>query len=240
MVAHPSFRKPAKGWGTHGMVGIGRRPAPGVNGRGIISDCAFLQERERTECRSSTRSTTGEVMNDDSKSNILLLHSAEYTALTNRNIAYVAASFSVFPLLVLFVALVAPLPISMTEKVQYTNCRYMECVLKPMVVKLLGQSSFWKYEEYKTPMRKKAKVIGDLWCGILVSVFFLIASLWNWPLKHSSHDTYHPWLFILDFLGLVAVGFMVSVAYKERQKWFKDSQMLLVKWELMENEAPPK
>src|SRR5690348_13247728 len=93
----------------------------------------------------------------------LQVHLAEYNALTTRRDYFMVTSFSVWPLAVLFLALMGQSHFSWVSKVwcslaglqaltimwyyciweQYVNVHYTECRLKPKLVNLLGNADFW-------------------------------------------------------------------------------------------------
>jgi hypothetical protein len=101
---------------------------------------------------------------------LLQLHIAEYNALTTRNSYYIVIAASLFPVLVLVIAgmtarwkdvshvlliwamglAVQFFSLAMIDNArwQYESINYVENTLRPLIVALVGQSTFWAYERH--------------------------------------------------------------------------------------------
>ncbi len=126
---------------------------------------------------------------------LIHLHIAEYTAITNRNTYYMSVAFAFWPALIVYLTLIAylillkpglskSLSVSLTAigshlivcgwyfcmVEQYKNVRYIETKLKPRLSQLLQTSEFWWYELERHSFTdiQWPRVIGDIWACALV------------------------------------------------------------------------
>lgn len=184
--------------------------------------------------------TVNPTVPDGQTSYLIQLHIAEYQALTTRNTYWMTMQFALFPMLLLFMALVAQLWNSLDHAVllwgsalvaqlivvvwyqagweQYNNVRYMERELRPSITNLLRENEFWKYELYLRQQRSRILV----W--------------WEYPASFSSFvvllviaQLRRPWLaldyyaFAINALMFIFIVWLNINLVRTRHDFFPDA-----------------
>lgn len=107
--------------------------------------------------------------------NLIHIHIAEYQALTTRSTYWILIQSALWPMLILFITLVAQVykesdsrwlvwvSVVIVETVvfqyyaslleQYRNIVYIEQRLRPLMVQTIGKTSFWQYESWLADQR---------------------------------------------------------------------------------------
>ena len=140
---------------------------------------------------------------------MLQLHLAEYQALTTRNTYWITLQFALWPILLIYFALVAQVWNSMargllvwgsglvTQTVvltlywtgfeQYNNIRYIERELRPLVNKLVGNRQFWRYERYLKPQRTSWYMLGECAPSLLTFIGLVVVARLRIPWLRSDY-----------------------------------------------------
>ena len=146
---------------------------------------------------------------------------AEYSTLTARCTSYMAASFAPLPLLVAYIALISieeqggiafkywwillgiVIAVDLFQFCNYEQCScvwYMESVLKPRIVRLVGDEHVLEYEQWLLRDRKAEKIAGDFLIPIL-GLLILAAGILP-PLHPHDLPTYAALLLCVLFVAM--------------------------------------
>ncbi len=185
----------------------------------------------------------------DQSERLMQLHLVEYETLQTRNNYWLAFQIALWPILVISWGFLAeinknhpqvskPLLVSISDLVAqlvmlqyykalfetYNNVKYVECHLRPLVVALVGNNPFWRYERFLNGNRGLAASLWDyaplavslIPVGVNLALFFR-GPLFFAPLRASwfvawNRSAIMP---ILVFLASVAVfSFVLRMAWK--------------------------
>jgi hypothetical protein len=150
-----------------------------------------------------TQESTAELA---SKSYLLQAHVNEYQALTMRNTYWITLQFACWPIMLLFVALVAQLSHLVNRELliwgssivvqvvvltwyqaaheMYSNVIYMETRLRDQMQRLIGAGDFWGYENYLREKRGRRPLWSEVYpaIGCLAAYSAIAFSTWPWSL----------------------------------------------------------
>jgi hypothetical protein len=168
----------------------------------------------------------GEELSDTEKV-LIQLHASEYSAMVTRISRFMSLQFVIWPVLIGVLIFIAKeyskrqLPADLTAwgsvfAIQfatqnynfalyevYNHVRYIERVLRPRVVALLGTDAVWEYERYLHKTGKAHSAwIGDIGPAIGSLVAILLSAYWRWDDWRVSDF----WGFALNGILLVQVS----------------------------------
>jgi hypothetical protein len=156
---------------------------------------------------------------------LLNLHIAEYQALTNRNTYLVTLQFSLWPVLLLFLTLVAQLWGLFDHRLlgwstnfaiqligwawlqliweQLNNIRYLEERLRPRIEYAHPNAAFWEYESFLAHDRRGV-FLGDYWLTLIAAIGLvalpLTILLWG-PFSRTDYCGFA--------INVIGMGFLV-------------------------------
>jgi hypothetical protein len=131
----------------------------------------------------------------------LLAHLAEYSALTTRDTYWITLCNALWPLTVLALAMIGQAPVHTLLEYQlrtwfavaivqvvvvsffgitagaYNNVRYLECELRPRVLKITTDTTVWAYETYLARQRPKRPMVPEL-SPVLLSGISISMGIW--------------------------------------------------------------
>lgn len=169
---------------------------------------------------------------------ILQLHVAEYAALANRSTQLIYIASTIWPILILFFALILPLSIWKTSAapyllwftsvaveftllmwientfLQFQNIAYFEKKLRPLVAELVGSTDFWLYEQFMNKSRKSKSQWWEYFPAVAAS---LILGGVAWYRGHIILQDGLGWAYLPELIGFCAnLLVVISVFMKMR------------------------
>jgi hypothetical protein len=96
---------------------------------------------------------------------------------------------------------------------QYKNIRYLECRLRPLICRLVGNAEFWAYEQFLAEGRKKHVLWWEMYPLLVAPVFLAgIATIRVYGIIATKEFSKSNWIEIVAFAlcALIAVGVFLS------------------------------
>jgi hypothetical protein len=196
-------------------------------------------------------------IHDEQSATLIQLHIAEYNGLVNRGSYFMTLQFGLIvsvPAIALLAYYLYQLPSSARVRSltgwatiavlqilgivwanmmleQFALVRYIECVLRPEVEQVTGETQFWLYEPYLIKNRPLNPVWGNYSVAGSVVVALIIFAL----IRFSEFSRWDALGLVMNLGCLIALSLMSSKIGKIQSDWAKCDQHVLA---VIESEAP--